>query len=46
MLFSNLFLECPAKEEQHALSEVGMSHDRDCGYGNIHQAWMVVVEKA
>jgi hypothetical protein len=45
-LFSNLFLECLAKEERHALSEVGMSHDRGCRYENIHQAWMVVVEKA
>jgi hypothetical protein len=40
------FLECPAKEERQTFSEVGMSHDGDCGYGNFRQAWMVVAEKA
>ena len=42
----NLLLERPAKEERQTFSEVGMSHDGDCGYGNFCQAWMVVTEKA
>jgi hypothetical protein len=29
------FLERPAKEEQQTFSEVGMSNDGDCGYGNF-----------
>jgi hypothetical protein len=40
------FLERPAEEERQTFSKVSMLLDGDCGYGNIRQAWMVIVEKA
>ena len=46
--YFKLPVERPAEEERHAYFEVGMSHDRLWlwSYGNIHQALMVVIEKA
>jgi hypothetical protein len=40
------FFERPAKEDRQTFSKVGMLHDGDGGYGNDHQAWMAVAEKA
>jgi hypothetical protein len=41
-----VLLEHHTKEDYQNFFEVGMSHDREYGYGNIHQAWMVIIEKA
>jgi hypothetical protein len=38
-----LFLKHPAEEKQQITFDVDLSHIEDFSYGDLHQAWVVVV---